>query len=323
MKPLNWRKIMNVSIRKRQVAVSLAALMAVVPLVGCGANASSSGKVTIEAAQYSWPAAIITNAILAQVIEDHPDLGVDGMETTQLDPATAWAGAKRGDIDMITEVSIPNQVPMADEAAETMEIVSETYSDAEQGWFVPAYTVKPGGAAEGLKSITQLNEYSDVFDRKLYDADPGYVTTKFNEKRLEAYAIDYEQVAITEAAQLAQLQRAYNRKEPILVFLYHPHWVFAAFDLVKLDEPHSYTDACLTEGDGKCALPDYSIGIALSKELIEAAPKFADFIENFRISVSEMEDMMKAQHMEKEPPRTIAAEWISQHEAEIQSWLKP
>ena len=92
-------------------------------------------------------------------------------------PATAWAGAKRGDIDMITEVSIPNQVPMAKEASDTMEIVSKTYSDAKQGWFVPAYSVEPGGAAEGLKSITQLNDYADALGSTLYDADPGYVTT--------------------------------------------------------------------------------------------------------------------------------------------------
>jgi glycine betaine/proline transport system substrate-binding protein len=314
--------MMNASIRRRTIAGLAATLTALSPLAGCSSDASSSDDVTIKAAQYSWPAAIITNAILAQIIEDNPDLGVDGMKTTQLDPAMAWAGAKRGDIDMITEVSIPNQVPMAEEAADTMDIVSETYSDAEQGWFVPAYSVEPAGAAEGLKSITQLNDYSDVFDSKLYDADPGYVTSEFNAKRLEAYGIDYEQVATTEAAQLAQLQRAYNREEPILVFLYHPHWVFAAFDMVQLDEPEPYTDGCMTEGEGKCALPDFSIGIALSKDLMSEAPKFTDFIKNFKITVSEMEEMLKAQRVEKTDPEQIAEDWISEHNADIQSWLK-
>jgi glycine betaine/proline transport system substrate-binding protein len=316
--------IMKVSIRRRTVAGLAAALTAGLTLVGCSSDASPSGDgdVTIKAAQYSWPAAMITNAILAEIISGHPELGVAGMETTQLDPATAWAGAKRGDIDMITEVSIPNQVPMAEEASETMEMASDTYSDAKQGWFVPAYLVAPGGAAEGLTSITQLNDFADVFDSTLYDADPGYVTTGYNKKRLEGYGIDYEQVAITEAAQLAQLQRAYDREDPILVFLYHPHWVFAAFDMVQLDEPTPYTDGCLTDGDGKCALPDFSIGIALSKDLRSQAPKYADFIENFRISVSDMEEMQKAQHVDEQTPEEIAADWVKDNDTEIQTWLE-
>jgi glycine betaine/proline transport system substrate-binding protein len=314
---------MNVSIRKRTAVGLVAALTAVVPLAGCSANGATSGGVTIKAAQYSWPAAIITNAILAEIIKEHPGLGVDGMQTTQLDPATAWAGAKRGDIDMITEVSIPNQVPMAKEAADKMEIVSDTYRDAKQGWFVPAYSVRSGGAAAGLKSITQLNQYAGVFNSTLYDADPGYVTTKYNEKRLEGYGIHYKDVATTEAAQLAQLQRAYDRKKPILVFLYHPHWVFASFDMVQLDEPTPYTDGCLTDGDGKCALPDFSIGIALGKDLMKEAPRFADFIKNFRISVSEMEAMQKAQHVDQKSPEEIAAGWIKDHDTAIKSWLQP
>jgi glycine betaine/proline transport system substrate-binding protein len=313
---------MNVSIRRRTVAGLAAAMTAVVPLVGCSTEAAPSGDVSIKAAQYSWPAAIITNAILAEIIKEHPDLGVDGMETTQLDPATAWAGAKRGDIDMITEVALPNQTPMAKEASSTMEIVSETYSDAQQGWFVPAYLVAPGGAAEGLKSITELNDHADVFESTLYDADPGYVTTEYNKKRLGGYGIDYEQVATTEAAQLAQLQRAYKREAPILVFLYHPHWVFASFDMVQLDEPNPYTDGCLTDGNGECGLPDYSAGIALSKDLMSEAPKYAEFIKSFRISVSDMEEMQKAQHVDEKSPEDIAADWVKDHDTEIQSWLK-
>src|SRR5919112_2495790 len=125
------------------VAVVLAGLLA-----ACGggdsssttqagdASGSSGSGVTVAAAQFSWTAAGLTNAILADIAAQKPELGVKAIKTTQLDPAAAWAGASRGDVDLLTEVALPNQQKFADEAQEQVDIVSETYGDASQGWFV-------------------------------------------------------------------------------------------------------------------------------------------------------------------------------------------
>lgn len=309
--------------RTRRLTAIAAALTTALPLMACASETSDSEGITIEAAKYSWSASNLTNTIIDQIAKANPDLGVAGLETKQLDPATAWAGAKRGDIQMITEVALPNQQTMADEAKDKMEIVSKTYTDASQGWFVPKYVVEPGGPAEGLKSIDQLNKYSDVFKGTLYDADPGYVTTKQNKKRLAGYGVKFKQVASGEAPQLAQLKRANQRKEPILVYLYHPHWVFASFDMVQLEEPAPYKEGCLEEnGNGACAMPAYSAAIALSKEVMSDAPKFADFIKNFKITIEEMEEMQKAVDIDKEKPEDVAGKWIDEHGDDIKEWVK-
>ena len=318
--------MLRTTIRPRASAVALAAVLAAT-VTGCsaeeGADSATGGGdgITVQAAQFSWTAAGLTNSILSEIAADRPELGVATLQTTQLDPAAAWAGAQRGDIDLLTEVALPNQQELADSAAEQVEIVSQTYGDAAQGWFVPAYAVAPGGPLEGLTSVTQLNDYADQLGNKFYDADPGYITTEQNAKRLAGYGITLEHVVSSEAAELAQLENSYSRQEPIVLYLYHPHAVFAQYDMVQLEEPTPYTDGCLTTGNGACAMPSYSANIAASKELAEQAPAFVDLLTDLRISVPQMEQMQKRVDVDGEDVTTVAREWVDANADQINEWI--
>ncbi|MGY1713776.1 glycine betaine ABC transporter substrate-binding protein [Geodermatophilus sp. SYSU D01106] len=315
------------TLRPRASAVALTAVLAAA-VAGCtseqpdsGAGSGSGDGITVQTAQFSWTAAGLTTGILGEIAADNPDLGVASLATTQLDPAAAWAGAQRGDIDLLTEVALPNQQELADSAADRVEIVSETYGDASQGWFVPAYALEPGGPLEGLTSVTQLDEYADQLGNKFYDADPGYITTEQNAKRLEGYGIGLEHVVSSEAAELAQLANSYSREEPIVLYLYHPHAVFAQYDMVQLEEPTPYSDGCLTTGDGACAMPSYSANIAASDELREQAPAFVDLLTDFRISVEEMEEMQKRVDVDGEDVAAVAREWVDANADQIDEWI--
>jgi glycine betaine/proline transport system substrate-binding protein len=312
-------------LRSRASAVALTALLAAA-LAGCSSEEAASGGgsgdgITVQTAQFSWTAAGLTNGILSEIAADHPDLGVASLATTQLDPAAAWAGAQRGDIDLLTEVALPNQQELADKASDQVDIVSETYGDASQGWFVPAYAVAPGGPLAGLTSVTQLNDYADQLGGKFYDADPGYITTEQNTKRLSGYGISLEHVVSSEAAELAQLKNSYSSQDPIVLYLYHPHAVFAQYDMVQLEEPTPYSDGCLTTGDGACAMPSYSANIAASKDLQEQAPAFVDLLTDLRISVEEMEAMQKQVDVDGEDVGTVARQWVDDHADQVDEWI--
>ena len=311
------------SVRPRASAVALTALLAAT-VTGCGGDdggSSGADGLIVQAAEFSWTAAALTNAILSEIAADHPELGVASLETTELDPATAWAAAERGDVDLLTEVALPNHQELADRARNRVDIVSETYGDASQGWFVPAYAVAPGGPLEGLTSVTQLNDYADELGGRFYDADPGYITTEQNAKRLEGYGIRLEHVVSSEEAQLAQLEVSHRSGEPIVLYLYHPHEVFALYDMVQLREPRPYTEGCLTTGDGACAMPSYSANIAASKDLQEQAPRFVDLLRGLRISIEEMEDMLKQVDVDDEDVETVARRWIDDHGRQMREWV--
>jgi len=285
-----------------------------------GASAASGG-ITVRTAQFTWSAARLTNAVLARIAAAHPELGVAALKTTDLAPAAAWAGAARGDIDLLTEVALPNQQAMADKAKDRITLLHQTYGGAAQGWFVPSYAVAPGGAAAGLTSVTQLNQFASAFGGKLYDADPGWVTTAQNKKRLAGYGLHLTQVASSEAAELAELKRAYDAKKPIVVYLYHPHWVFSRYQLTQLAEPTPYSDGCLTTGSGACAMPAYSAWTAASTDLAAKAPKFVALLKHLEIALPDMEAMLAKVDVDKQPADAVAQQWVTDHTAQVSAWL--
>jgi glycine betaine/proline transport system substrate-binding protein len=202
-----------------------------------------------------------------------------------------------------------------------MTLVHRTYGGAAQGWFVPTYATQPGQPLAGLTSVTQLNDYAGPLGNRLVDADPSFITTQQNAKRLAGYGLTLEQVTSSEAAQLAELRRAYERQQPILVYLYHPHWVFAEFDMTQLQEPTPYQPDCFTTGSGACAMPDYEAWTAASTELQQGAPRFAAMLERFELPLADIETMLKSVDVDGRPVEDVAKEWVAANPQVVQSWL--
>ncbi|HYH29026.1 MAG TPA: glycine betaine ABC transporter substrate-binding protein [Pseudonocardia sp.] len=315
---------MLASFRRRRSGALCAGLAAVALLAACSGQTADTGSgdgVTVQGAEFPWSAAALTNAILDQVVAQNPDLGVAEIEWTALSTTTGWAGAQRGDIDLLTEVALPNQQPLADQAAERINLVHETYGGAAQGWFVPTYALQPGQPLEGLTSVTQLNDYAEELGGRLVDADPSFLTTEYNAKRLAGYGINLEQVTSSEAAQLAELRRAYEQQQPILVYLYHPHWVFAEFDMTQLEEPTPFQPGCFTTGDGACAMPDYAAWTAASKDLQQEAPRFYAMLERFELPLPEVETMLHDIDVKNQPAEDVAKRWVEANPQVVQQWL--
>jgi glycine betaine/proline transport system substrate-binding protein len=309
----------------RRAWAAIGAVLAVAALLaGCSgrtASTSSGTGITVKAAEFPWSAAKLTNAILAEVAARHPDLGVAGIDTTALGPAPAWAGAQRGDIDLLAEVALPNQQELADKAKDRVTLVHQTYGGAKQGWFVPTYATQPGQPLAGLTSVTQLNDYAAALDGKLVDADPSFITTQQNAKRLAGYGITLQQVTSSEAAQLAELRRAYERQAPILVYLYHPHWVFNEFEMTQLQEPTPFQPDCFTSGSGACAMPDYAAWTAASTRLQQEAPRFYALLQRFELPLPDIEAMLKSIDVDKQPADQVAKQWVEANQSRVQQWL--
>ena len=230
---------------------------------------------------------------------------------------------QRGDTDTPPEVNLPNQPSFVDESADETYLAGQTYDGATQAWFVPRYLVEgPDAPAAGLTRVDQVEEYADKVGGTLYDGDPGWVTTQQNAKRLAAYAPSLKHNRSSEAALIAQLERSYSRQEPILLFFYHPHWVFQKYDLVQLEEPKDYTDGCFVDGGpDDCAIPTQSAHIAARKDLQERAPQFAALLGKVAIPLDDIETMLQQVDVDKRPVADVAREWVDAHSADIGGWI--
>lgn len=317
---------------RRTVCFATGATLIAALLAGCSAPPGTSAEgsedksgVELKVGQFSWTAAEIETSILAEIAEAHPELGVSSVKSVSTDPAPGWVGLGRGDVDALVEVNLPNQQELADKNAQSTELVSQTYGDAAQSWFVPRYLVEKGGAAEGLTSVDQLSDpaWAKKVGGTLYDADPGWITTKQNDARIKGLGADLEHSKSSEAALIAQAQRSYQREEPFLLYFYHPHWLFEQLDLVQLKESRPYKDDCFTEsGPNDCAIPSQEAWIAINKDLGKKAPEFAAALKDFSIPLDDVEALL-GEHEEKgTSSEDLATEWVREHSDEIEKWIQ-
>lgn len=261
--------------------------------------------------------------ILSSIAATYPELGVPDLKLVGTDVAASWVGIQRGDIDVLIEVDLPNQQTLLDKGKSQIELLSRIYGGADQGFFVPRYVVAGADApARGLQSVARLADYAVVFGGKVYDEAPGWKSTKYNDMRLKAYAPQFEHIELSDAALVAQVSRAIDRKQPVVFFFYHPHWLFKVHDLVKLTETDPYHAGCFENGVGRCAVPDFSAWVGARKSLAATSPKFYAMLRNFTIPMVDIEAMMFKVTREKEPISRAAAEWVSVNRRDVDRWTQ-
>jgi glycine betaine/proline transport system substrate-binding protein len=307
----------------------LAALLVAAALSACGggsdggeeALAARTETATLAVGEFPWSAARLTNAILAEIVTRHPELGIERVERVDVAPEEGWSQLADGDLDVLTEVYLPNQQPFASEAQETAELLNRVYPGAVNGWFVPRYAIEPGGAADGLSSVDQLNRYAAAFGGRLYDGEEGWVTTRQNADRIKGFGLNLEQVTGSEADLVAALKQHYADRRPILLYLWRPHWVHSAFDLVELDEPNAYSVDCFSDGKLACAMPTNDVWVAARKDLEARAPRLWRLLSSFEIPIADLEGLLFSVDGKGQPAREAARGWVAENEATIERWL--
>lgn len=267
------------------------------------------------------PAELEANLIDA-IVSGHPVLGVSHISLIGTDVTPAWVGIRRGDTDVLVEVALPNQQPLLDKSAGIVATVGQIYADAGQGFFVPKYVVAGSGApAPGLKRVDQLAGYKQLFGGMFYDESPGWQSTKLNSMRLKAYGIDFTHLELSDAALIAAVVRAEERKQPIAFYFSHPHWLFKRYDLQRLDEPNPYHNGCFEDGLGRCALPTFSAWVAARKDLAGRAPRFYALLSHVTVPIGDVEDMMLRVNADKRSAHDVATAWVQAHQAEVERWV--
>src|SRR5690606_5329565 len=73
---------------------------------------------------------------------------------------------------------------------------------------------------------------------KITGIDPGAGIMEKTEEAIEEYGLDkWELVSGSGAAMTASLKKAYDKKEPIIITGWNPHWMFSKYDLKYLEDP--------------------------------------------------------------------------------------
>ena len=300
----------------------------------CFSVAQTSGAVEskdpIKLTLHDWTGQLVTTNIMAEVLKK----GGYNVELVPADYIAQFAGLQTGDLHVAMEMWETTGRDAIDEYTADGRVVNvgSTGMDAIEEWWYPTYMKEK---CPGLPNWEALNDCAEAFS--IPETAPkgrylgGPVTWGgFDDERVEALELDWEVIhAGTDAALFAELESAYQREAPIMLWVYAPHWAPAKFEGEWVDFP-AYTSECYNDPSWgsnpnlayDCGKPRGPIWKVASSLLKEKWPGAYNAVESFNINNDEMGNMVAAVDLDGNSVEAVVADWMSNNEARWSTWIK-
>ena len=303
-------------------------LGAVLPSVHSHAAAKSDDPIKLTL--HDWTGQLITTQIMGEVLKK---AGYN-IVYVQADYIAQFAGLKSGDLHLAMEIWETTGRGAMDAATATgqVENLGETGMQAIEEWWYPSYMKEQ---CPGLPNWQALNDCAELFSTPETAPSGRYLGGPvtwggYDEERVEALELDFEVVhAGTDAALFAELESAYQRKAPVLLWVYAPHWAPAKYDGEWVEFP-AYTSACYNDpGWGSnpdmaydCGKPRGPIWKVAWSGLKDKWPGAYGIIKAFRVDNEEMGRMVAAVDLDGNKLEDVVATWIVDNKARWQAWVE-
>ncbi len=306
------------------------AAMAAAGLAPAIVQAEVESKDPIKLTLHDWTGQFITTKIMGEVLKK---AGYN-IKYVQADYIAQFAGLKTGDLDVAMEIWETTGREAMDEATKTgkVENLGETGMLAIEEWWYPEYMKEK---CPGLPDWKALNKCAEAFSTPETAPKGRYLGGPvtwggFDDERVEALGLDFEVVhAGTDAALFAELESAYQRKAPILLWIYAPHWAPAKYKGEWVAFP-KYTPECYNDPkwgsnpDAKydCGKPRGPIWKVAWSGVKDKWPGAYKAIRNFKINNDEMGAMVAEVDLKKRKVDEVVAEWIGKNKDRWSGWIK-
>ncbi|QKZ22770.1 ABC transporter permease/substrate binding protein [Streptomyces chartreusis] len=154
--------------------------------------------------------------------------------TSQYAAGPLYTGVATGQIDFETDSWLPTtHAEYWKKYGKQLEDLGSWYGPTSLELSVPSYV-------KGVNSLEDLKNNASKFKGKIIGIEPSAgMMGMLKDTVLKKYGLEgtYEVVDGSTPAMLAELKRAYAKKEPVLVTLWSPHWAYSDYDLTKLKDP--------------------------------------------------------------------------------------
>ena len=306
-------------------------LAALTLATGLCVNAQAAVESTdpIKLTLHDWTGQLITTQLMGEVLKQ---AGYT-VDYVQADYIAQFAGLKSGDLHVAMEIWETTGRDAMDEATATgqVENLGETGMQAIEEWWYPSYMKEQ---CPGLPNWEALNDCAEAFS--IPETAPkgrylgGPVTWGgYDDERAEALELDYEVVhAGTDAALFAELESAYQRKAPILLWVYTPHWAPAKYEGEWVEFP-AYTAECYNDPAwgsnpdmaydcGKPRGPIWKVAWSGVKDKWPGAHKT---IQAFTINNDEMSQMIVDVDLNGQKLEDVVAAWMDANQERWKAWI--
>lgn len=165
---------------------------------------------------------------------------------------------------------------------------------------------------EGITD-TQTENYGEMVNYTITGIEPGAGISVTTEKAIEEYeSLDGWSVELSStAAMMAELDKAMENEEPIIITGWNPHWMFAKYpDMKYLDDPKGIYGG--EEGINSLA----RLGLEEDK------PEAFKLIDQFEWDVEDMEEIMYEAQETGEEVEEVAKRWVEENEDKVAVWTE-
>ncbi|MET8978610.1 ABC transporter permease/substrate binding protein [Streptomyces sp. NPDC004539] len=221
------------------VAVSCVTVLAVVAgglgvFGGSGSPAHASGTDVgrgqeIRIGYIPWDEGIASTYLWKEILQER---GFD-VKTTQYAAGPLYTGLATGQLDFQTDSWLPTtHAEYWKKYGDRLDDLGSWYGPTSLELTVPSYV-------KDVNSLADLKGRASEFGGRIVGIEPSAgMMGLLKDKVAGEYGLDgYDVVDGSTPAMLAELKRAYARKEPIVVTLWSPHWAYSQYGLKKLADP--------------------------------------------------------------------------------------
>jgi glycine betaine/proline transport system substrate-binding protein len=205
---------------------------------------AAESKDPIKIVINNWSSQLVLANVVGQILESQ---GYN-VEYVPSDSQLQFTAIANGDMHYQVEVWEGSMAENFEKAEMTGGLVDAGTHNAvtREDWWYPSYMNE---RCPGLPDWKALNKCAEMFSvaetapKGRFVGPPADWGKHFSE-RIAALGMDFEEIPVGQAATLwSELQAAYDRKEPVVLFNWTPNYIEAKFDGQFVDFPE-YAKAC-------------------------------------------------------------------------------
>ncbi|MEU9944132.1 ABC transporter permease/substrate binding protein [Streptomyces lavendulae] len=221
------------------------------------------------------------------------------VDARQLEAGALYTGLAGGQIDFQTDSWLPvTHAQYWKKYGNKLEDLGSWYGPTSLELAVPSYM-------KDVRSLADLKGRSGEFKGRIIGIEPSAGEMSIlKDKVLGEYGLDgeYKVVDGSTPGMLAELKRAYEKKEPVAVVLWSPHWAYSSYELTKLEDPKG----AWGKGDG--------IHTLARKGFSDDEPKVAEWLRSFKLTEAQLTGLeAKIQETGKGQEQQAVRAWLKDH----------
>lgn len=310
--------------RPHLLTASLLALAAAAPAF---AQAESDEPIVIV--QNNWSSQLVMSNVVGQILKEEGYT----VEYVPSDSQLQFSAIANGDMTFQIEAWEGSMKDAFENALGEGMVEAGTHEAVtREEWWVPDYVLEECPEAdtwEGLNACHAIFQTAETAPKGRFLGPPPDWGKNYAE-RIEALEMDFVAINVGQAATLwAELQSAYDRKEPIVLFNFTPNFVETKFDgrFVDFPEPEA---ACFDDpswgpnpdATGDCGAPKSAwLKKAAWEGMADEWPRAWEIVQNINLTNKQLSEASKLVDDEGMSPEDAASRWIEENRADVDAWL--